>query len=355
MTSFHSKTPPRPPLSVIIPVLDEESSLEELHSRLTESLPGDAEIIFVDDGSTDGTAAVLGKLAAKDARLRCIRFRRNFGKSMALAVGFRRARADLIATLDADLQEDPADISRLADKLGEGYDLVGGWRRKRKDSRFKVLCSWAFNRLVSFVGGVPFRDINCGLKVLRREVLDELALAAGFHRFLPLLAHWKGYRTVEMEVGHLPRRYGKSRYKGDRIPRGLLDLVAILFLVRYEGRPSRYFAGLGALLGLSGVAISLYLAYLRLRFESIQSHFPLLALGLVLLVVGVQLLSLGLFGELVAYHFRSQRPFEPALWDSKAQERLEEEGHFLSEETPSASAPWPPYRRGRARERGQGP
>jgi glycosyltransferase involved in cell wall biosynthesis len=351
VTAFESNTSQRPPLSVIIPILNEESSLEELHSRLRRVLPGDAEILCVDDGSTDGTAAVLAKLAAKDPRLRAIHFRRNFGKSMALAAGFRRARADLIATLDADLQEDPADICRLADKLAEGYDLVGGWRKKRKDPRFKVLGSRAFNLLVSKVTGVRFRDINCGLKVLRREVLDELALAAGFHRFLPLLAHWKGYRTVELEVSHQPRRHGKSRYQGDRIPRGLLDLVAILFLVRYEGRPSRYFAGIGAVLGLSGLAISLYLAYLRLRFESIQSRFPLLALGLVLLVVGVQLLSLGLFGELVAYHFRSQRPFEPALWDSKAA------GGGREEDLPveSAADRARPESGGGGRERGQRP
>jgi hypothetical protein len=164
----------------------------------------------------------------------------------------------------------------------------------------------------SLLGGVELRDINCGLKVLRRDVLDEIVLSGGFHRFIPLLAHWRGFHVAEVEVGHAPRKHGGSRYGGDRAARGLLDLVVLLFLVRHEGRPARYFAGLGTMLGAAGLGISVYLAALRIATGSIQSKFPLLALGLVLMVVGVQLFSLGLFGELLAYHFRARRPFEPA-------------------------------------------
>jgi glycosyltransferase involved in cell wall biosynthesis len=308
-------TPPTEgcPITVVVPVLDEEASLEELHERLARALPAQAEIIYADDGSTDGTPAVLARLCARDPRVRIVRLRRRGGKSLALAAGFERARGALIATIDADLQEDPADISRLADKLGEGYDLVGAWRRDRKDPRGKVWGSKAFNLCVSALGGARFRDINCGLKVLRREVLDEIVLAGGFHRFIPLLARWKGFRVAEVEVAHRPRKHGVSRYRGDRILRGLLDLAVILFLVRHEGRPARYFAATGIIMGLAGLGISGYLAWLRIQTGSIQERFPLLALGLVLLVVGVQLFSLGLFGELLAYQFRSRRPLGPAV------------------------------------------
>jgi glycosyltransferase involved in cell wall biosynthesis len=306
----------RPSLTVVVPVLDEERSLEELHERLRRALPGDAEVLIVDDGSSDGTPAILADLSCRDPLLRVVRFRRTFGKSMALLAGFRRAGGEIVATLDGDLQEDPADIPRLAERLASGYDLVSGWRKTRHDRWTKVLGSRLFNRLVSLLSGVRFHDINCGLKVLRREVVEELVLGGGFHRFIPLLAHWKGFRVTEAEVAHAPRKHGKSRYRGDRIVRGLLDLAVILFLVRHEGRPGRYFAALGTLLGAAGASISAYLAYLRLRYGTIFSHFPLLSLGLVLLIVGVQLFSMGLFGELLAYHFRSRRPFEPALWDS---------------------------------------
>lgn len=306
----------RPPLSVVIPIYNEEASLPELHERLAQVLPRDAEIIFVDDGSSDRSAAILGELATQDDRLRIVGFRRNFGKSLALAAGFRRARGELVATIDADLQEDPADLSRLADKLGEGFDVAGGWRRTRRDRWTKVFASRVFNRLVCWIGGVRFRDINCGLKVMRREVLENLQLAGGFHRFIPLLAHWRGFRAVEVEVSHVPRRHGKSRYGGARFLRGLLDLAVMLFLVRFDGRPGRYFVALGSLFGVAGFGVSAYLAGLRLATGSIQSRFPLLGLGLVLIVVGVQLLSLGLFGELIAYHLRSSTRSEPATWEA---------------------------------------
>ncbi len=315
------RAPSRIPLSVVVPILDEEASLRELHARLTAVLPRDAEIIFVDDGSADGTPAVLADLSRRDARTRVVRFRRNFGKSMALLAGFRRARGEIVATMDGDLQEDPEDILKLEGELARGFDLACGWRRDRRDPPRKVVASRIFNRLVSAFGGKRFHDINCGLKVLRREVAEDLVLSGGFHRFIPLLAHWKGFRVTEVEVSHRPREHGKSRYGGDRIIRGLLDLAVILFLVRHEGRPGRYFAALGALLGLGGLGISVYIAYLRLAYGTISSRFPLLSLGLVLLVVGVQLFSLGLFGELLAYHFRSRRPFEPALWEGGAPPR----------------------------------
>jgi glycosyltransferase involved in cell wall biosynthesis len=298
-------------ISVVVPVLNEAPTLEELHARLRQVLPAGAEILFVDDGSTDDSARIFHGLLERDPLARVVRLRRTFGKSLALAAGFRRARGRVLVTIDGDLQEDPADIPRLLALLDEGFDLVGAWRRRRQDPVLKVWGSRLFNGLVSLAGGKRFHDINCGLKAFRREVADDVVLAGGFHRFLPLLAHWKGYRVVEREVAHAPRRHGRSRYGGDKVPRGLLDLVVILFLLRHEGRPGRLFAALGTGLGAIGLAISAYLAYVRLRFGTIRSQFPLLSLGLVLMVVGVQLFSLGLFGELLAYHFRSRRPMEP--------------------------------------------
>ncbi len=306
-----------PCITVVVPVLNEEASLGELQERLAASLPENSEIIYVDDGSTDGTFEALRRLASGDPRVRVCRFSRNFGKSAALAAGFRRARAPVVATIDADLQEDPADIPRLVAKLDEGFDLVGGWRKQRNDARWKVLGSRLFNAAASLLSGARFRDINCGLKAMRRSVVEDIALAGGFHRFFSLLAWARGYRVAEVEIAHRPRRHGRSRYGGRRVLEGLLDLLVVLFLGRFEGRPSRYFAGLGVAFAIGGAAISAYLAALRLITGSIQARFPLLALGLVLLVVGMQLFSLGLFGDLIAYHFRSRSRFEPVAEDWK--------------------------------------
>jgi glycosyltransferase involved in cell wall biosynthesis len=303
---------------VIVPILNEEESLEEHHRGLRRALPEETEIIYVDDGSTDRSPLLLRDLTARDPLVVGLRLRRNFGKSAALAAGFRRARGRVIAMMDGDLQEKPEDLPRLIAKLEEGWDLVGGWRRRRRDRPSKVWGSWLFNLLVSVLGGVRVRDINCGLKVMRREVVDDLPLAVGFHRFIPLLAQWRGFRTVEVEIDHQPRRHGRSRYGGDRIFSGLLDLIVILFLIRYEGRPGRYFVALGSLSGAAGFLISLHLAFIWVMnwlegAGSIEGKFPRLALGLFLMVVGIQIVSMGLFGELLAYRFRARGEGEPAV------------------------------------------
>ena len=312
-----------PSLSVVVPVLDEAPALPALHRRLRQALPEGTEVIYVDDGSSDGSARELALIAASDPAARAYRLRRHLGKSEALEVGFSRARGRWVATIDADLQEDPEELLRLLHFLKEeDHALVVGWRRRRQDPRGKVLASRAFNALVSLVGGVRFRDINCGLKVMRREVLEGLPLASGFHRFIPLLAHWKGFRVGEREVKHGPRRHGVSRYGGERILHGLVDLAVVLFLVRSQRRPSRYFILLGLLCFLAGLSTSTYLAYLRLTLGTIQWRYPLLALGVLLLVLGLQVLTLGFFAELVAYHFRSSRRPLPAFEEIAA--RLDE-------------------------------
>jgi glycosyltransferase involved in cell wall biosynthesis len=317
-------------LSVIIPVLDEAPSLPELHRKLREALGEEAELIYVDDGSRDASPEALRKIAAADSRARVLRLRRHLGKSQALLAGFARARGRWIATIDADLQEDPAEIGRLLSVLqAEGYDLVGGWRRLRLDPPGRVLGSRLFNAAVSLAGGAKFRDINCGLKVMRREVVEEVQLASGFHRFIPLLAHWKGFRVAEREVAHRARGHGRSRYGGERILHGLVDLAVIGFLVRSEHRPSRFFIALGMGLGLAGFAICAHIAYLRLALGTIQSRYPWLALGVLLVLAGIQVTTLGFFSELIAYHFRAGRPPAPAVEETAAEEpagrRAEEE------------------------------
>ena len=307
----------RPDLSVVVPVFDEADSVEELLGRIREALGADAEVLFVDDGSRDATRSVLTRLAEKDPRLRVLSFRRNYGKSQALAAAFRRARGSLIATLDGDLQDDPAEIPALVARLAGGadgeLDVVVGWRRKRNDAFIKVFGSRAFNWVVSRLTGVRLRDINSGIKVFRREVLEGMVLVGGFHRFLPVLAHWRGYRVGELPVEHRPRQHGKSRYGPTRILRALMDLAVILFLVRFDARPGRLFVALGALQVAGGVGVSIYIAVLRLATGTISFKYPLLALGLALLIVGFQFLSVGMLGELLAYHFRSQQPFEPVV------------------------------------------
>ena len=300
-------------LSVVIPVLDEGETVRKVYESLRDTCGGECEIVFVDDGSRDSTRDVLLELLGEDPFLRLIAFHRNHGKSEALGAGFRRARGRLVATLDGDLQDDPAELPRLVAKLDQGYDLVVGWRRRRKDDIFKILASRLFNIFAGLLGGVRLHDMNCGMKVFRRKVLEDLLLTGGFHRFLPLQAYWKGYRVSEQEIEHKPRQHGKSKYTRTKGFRGLLDLSVILFLMRFEGRPGRFFVGLGAVCSVAGFGISAYIAAIRLLEGNIQSKYPLMALGLGLLVFGFQIFTLGLFGELLSYHFRSVRAVEPVV------------------------------------------
>ncbi|MBN1441804.1 MAG: glycosyltransferase family 2 protein [Planctomycetes bacterium] len=323
-----------PAISVVVPVFNEEASVEELHRLLRAALGEESEILFVDDGSRDSTREKLRDLAGSHPLTRSLGFRRNYGKSHALLAGFRRARGRAIATIDGDLQDDPLELPRLAAKLEEGYDLVGGRRVDRRDSRMRILASRCFNLLVSIVSGSRFRDINCGLKVFRREVIDEIPLASGYHRFLPLLAHWKGFRVCEMDVEHHARSHGASRYGKARVWHALTDLVVLLFLERFERRPGRYFAGLGGVSLITGFAIAAHLAYLRFSEGTIGSRYPRLAFALLLIVMGMELVSMGLLAELIAYLFRTRHPLEPLV--------LEEGAGGSGEPAAPADAPGPP-------------
>jgi glycosyltransferase involved in cell wall biosynthesis len=289
-------------ISFVIPLLNEEGSLETLHSEVTQSLQSLSvgyEIIFVDDGSTDGSLSVLLELHQQDPEhVRVIQFRRNFGKTAALSAGFAQARGGIIVTLDADLQDDPAELPKLLAKLDEGYDLVGAWRTNRRDPLSKTWPSRFANFTVSTLTGIKLHDLNCGYKVYRREVVQDLKLYGDLHRFIPVLAHWRGYRVTEVAVTHHPRKFGYSKYGVRRLGRGYIDFLSVLFMTTYLKRPMQLFGMTGSAFAAVGIVIMLYLAVLWLVQGGIGWR-PLLFFGTTALVVGIQLISVGLLGEML--------------------------------------------------------
>ncbi len=291
-----------PELSLVVPVYNESATLEALVAECAEVLDplGTSwEIIFVDDGSTDRSFAIVSEMHARDPRVRGIRLRMNLGKSAALAVGFRAARGTRIVTLDGDLQDDPHEIPRLLGVLDDGADLVSGWKSARQDPPARVLASRVFNALSRLASGIALHDVNCGLKAYRREVTDEVPLYGELHRFIPLLAYWRGFRIAELPVSHRPRAVGRSRYGWSRALRGIMDLVTVICLTRYNRRPAHFFSLPGVALAIVGGSICMWLAYLRLRYGHILRHHPLLIFAVLLVVVGVQLFTTGLLGEMM--------------------------------------------------------
>jgi glycosyltransferase involved in cell wall biosynthesis len=307
-------------LSFVIPLLNEEDSLQALYEAITESsesLSLEYEIVFVDDGSTDGSPSVLRELYERDAKhVRVIQFRRNFGKMAAMTAGFARARGDLIVTLDADLQDDPAELPKLLAKLDEGYDLVVAWRAQRNDPVSKRLPSKLANLTVSTLTSVKVHDVNCGFKVYRREVLEDLKLYGELHRYIPVLAHWKGYRIAEVAVTHHPRRHGRSKYGIGRLGRSYIDFLSVLFLTTYLKRPMQLFGMVGTSVALVGLVIMLYLTGVWL-IEGAIGWRPLLFVGITALVVGIQLISVGLLGEMLRnISFRAEEEYSiRQVWD----------------------------------------
>jgi dolichol-phosphate mannosyltransferase len=288
-------------ISVVIPVFDEELSVELLYRELEttlEPLGRPWEAVFVDDGSGDGTFGALTRLHAEHENVRVVRLRRNFGKAAALDAGFAEAVGDLIVTIDGDLQDDPAEIPRLLAKLDEGYDLVSGWKTKRRDPITRRVPSRLFNGVAGRVSGLRLHDMNCGLKAYRAEVVRGMRLYGELHRYIPILAHYRGYRVTEVPVNHRPREHGRSRYGVERYVRGFLDLLTVTFMGRYRHRPLHLFGGVGLLTSVVGIAILVYLTALKLAGQAI-GHRPLLTLGVLLVVVGIQFLSLGLLSELI--------------------------------------------------------
>ena len=291
-------------ISVVVPVHDEERSVALLYEELQAALEPSGEpweAIFVDDGSLDGSFAALTRLYARAANVRVVRLRRNFGKSAALAAGFAQAQGETVITIDGDLQDDPAEIPRLLVKLEEGFDLVSGWKARRHDPWQRRAVSRIFNAVTGRVSGLRLHDMNCGLKAYRAEVVRGLPLYGELHRFIPVLAHYRGFRVAELPVNHRPRAHGRSRYGLERYLRGFLDLLTVTFMGRYRHRPLHLFGGLGLVLGLLGTVILVYLTVLKATGEAIGQR-PLLTLGVLLVVVGLQFFSLGLLSEMVTSH-----------------------------------------------------
>ena len=296
-------------ISVVIPLLNERPSLDDLYARLTRTLAamaGEYEIIFVDDGSTDGSLEKIKALAAADRRVSYIRFRRNFGKSAALAAGFQRARFSVIATLDADLQDQPEQLALLINKLREGWDLVAGWRHHRQDKLSRRIASRIYNRVTGLLTGVRLHDINCGMKCYRREVLDEVMIYGERHRFIPVLASYRGFRLGEVKVEHARRQYGKSRFGLERVFGGVFSLLTVILMTRYTNRPLHFFGVMGLLLSCAGTAIDAYLIVARLFFRQWLSNRPLLIIGTLFVIVGVQFILFGLLAEMIAFSYRRE-------------------------------------------------
>jgi glycosyltransferase involved in cell wall biosynthesis len=288
-------------LSIVVPLFNEEHSVETLYREIVAALEPQGrpyEVIFVDDGSTDDSLAVLAQLHGETTNVVVVHLRRNFGKAAALQAGFLEARGDVVVTIDGDLQDDPSEIPRLLAKLDEGFDLVSGWKTRRNDPWTRRLLSRVFNWATGAVSGVRLHDVNCGLKAYRAEVLGGMRLYGELHRFIPVLASYRGFRIAEIPVNHRPRQHGRSRYGLNRYLRGFFDLMTVTFMGRYRHRPLHLFGGVGLLLGFAGFLTLVYLTVVKLGGGAI-GHRPLLTLGVLLIVVGIQFLSLGLISELI--------------------------------------------------------
>jgi glycosyltransferase involved in cell wall biosynthesis len=299
-------------VSIVIPLYNEEENVEVLHDRLSETMVtlGDYEIVYVDDGSTDRTLSMLEDIQKKDEHVVVLSLRRNFGQTAAFAAGFDFARGEVVVTMDGDLQNDPKDIPRLLE-LTKEYDLVSGWRKKRQDTFItRRLPSVIANWLISKVTGVGLHDYGCSLKAYRRDVVKNLKLYGEMHRFIPAVASWYGVRIAEIETTHHPRLRGKSKYGMSRTIKVLLDLITVKFLQSFSTKPIQFFGPLGVFFGVAGFGISAYLALAKI-FQGIDiGGRPLLLLGALLIIVGIQFIGMGLLGEMIVrvYHESQKKP-----------------------------------------------
>lgn len=291
-------------VSVLVPVMNEVDTVLELSARVAavlDRLGRSFEIVFVDDGSTDGTVRQVRAAHERDPRVKLVRLRRNFGKAAALSAGFDHCTGQVIITMDGDLQDDPEEIPRFLATLEEKeLDLVSGWKRKRHDPASKRLPSLLFNWVTRKLAQVQLHDFNCGFKAYRREVLAEISVYGELHRYIPVLASRRGFAVGEIEVNHLPRRFGVSKYGWDRLYKGLLDLITVLFITRYTRRPLHLFGAIGLLFLGAGFAINLYLAAIWFAGERLANR-PLLQFGILLMLLGIQVLTTGLIGEMLTF------------------------------------------------------
>jgi len=288
-------------VSIVIPLFNEEESLNELYDEVVTVLKNENlsyEILFIDDGSKDNSLKVLKDLHSKDKNIKIYSFQKNCGKSAALSQGFKIANGDIVITMDADLQDDPNEIPKLIDMINSGSDLVSGWKKKRNDPLSKTIPSKLFNFITSKLTGIKIHDFNCGLKAYRKKVIKEIPVYGELHRYLPVLAHWRGYEVGELVVMHHERKFGKTKFGARRFLSGFFDLFTVLFLTRYRQKPLHLFGFFGLLSFLGGFIISLYLTILWFQGYGIGNR-PLLFLGVLLIIVGMQSFSIGLIGEMI--------------------------------------------------------
>lgn len=301
--------PSKPDLSIVIPVLNEKDNVTFLYNKLKgelEKLGKSYEIIFVDDGSQDGTFSELEELHSRDSSLRIFQFRKNFGKSEALSLGFEKSKGNIVVTMDGDLQDDPAELSKFLENIEE-KDLVVGWRADRKDSLSKRIFSRLFNLFIFITTGLKIHDSNCGFKAIKREVIEDIHIYGELHRYIPVIAHSRGYMIGEVKVKHHPRKFGRSKFNLLRILKGFLDLITVEFLMLYSKRPLHFFGSIGLLLFLSGFIVYLYLLYVKYFLNRLIGNHPLIILGLLLSLVGVQFLFMGLLGEMITNMLRESK------------------------------------------------
>lgn len=299
-------------ISVVIPLYNEEESLRPLYNELKKSLKNiscEHEIIFVDDGSTDKSLTIIKELARHDNHVHYLSFRTNYGKSAALQMGFKYSSGDVIITMDADLQDDPEEIPNLLRKLEEGYDLVSGWKKKRYDPFIKKYSSRFFNFVTRLFTNVKIHDFNCGLKAYRRAVVQSINVYGELHRYIPVLAGWKGFSISEVVVKHHPRRYGKTKFGISRFFKGFIDLITVLFTTRYIKRPMHLFGFVGLLTALFGGFISLWLTYEKIFLGRGINNRPIFFLGILLIIVGIQFFAIGLLGELFVHNFQNDKEY----------------------------------------------
>ena len=303
-----------PDISVFLPVYNEEPNLLPLHAKLDaalKSLGRSAEIVYVDDGSTDGSLGILRRIADLDPRVRVVALRRNYGQTAAMAAGIDAAKGEVLIPMDADLQNDPADIARLLQKLDEGYDVVSGWRKNRKDKMItRKIPSMLANRLISWIGGVPLHDYGCSLKAYRRESLQDVRLYGEMHRFIPIYAAWAGARVTEIPVEHHARTMGKSKYGLSRTIKVVFDLMTIKFMASYQTKPIYVFGSFGMLAFLISLLSGLYAVFLKIFHKADFVQTPLPVLCIVMFAVGIQFLLMGLLAEMLVrtYHESQSKP-----------------------------------------------
>jgi glycosyltransferase involved in cell wall biosynthesis len=298
-------------ISIVIPLYNEEESLNLLTAEIRKDLSQiniSYEVLFVDDGSNDKSLQVIKEICRTDKRFRYISFRKNYGKSAALQIGFKNVKGDVVITMDADLQDDPGEIPHLLKKLEEGFDLVSGWKKKRYDPLIKKYSSRFFNFVTRVLSGIKIHDFNCGLKAYRREVVDNIKIYGELHRYVPVFAKWQGYSVSEVVVQHHPRRYGKTKFGTSRFFKGFIDLITVIFTTRYIQRPMHLFGFFGAISFLVGLIVNGYLTIDWISGKPLSNR-PMLFLGMLLIIVGVQFFSVGLLGEMMVHNAKSDEDY----------------------------------------------